>query len=97
MGPVGSTLSLLLLIFLLFLVFRLIMEYVFLLARSFRPTGPVAIALELAYSVTDPPLKVLRRILPPLRIGQVSIDLGFLVLFLVVSQVLRPVAGRLPF
>lgn len=97
MGPVGSTLSLLLLIFLLFLGFRLIMEYVFLLARSYRPAGAVAIALELAYSVTDPPLKLLRRILPPLRIGQVSIDLGFLVLFLVVSQVLRPVAGRLPF
>ena len=97
MGPVGSTLSLLLLIFLLFLVFRLIMEYVFMLARSFRPTGPVAIALELAYSVTDPPLKLLRRVLPPLRIGQVSIDLGFLVLFLLVSQVLRPVASNLPF
>lgn len=97
MGPVGSTLSLLLLLFLLFLVFRLIMEYVFMLARSFRPTGPVAIALELAYSVTDPPLKLLRRVLPPLRIGQVSIDLGFLVLFLLVSQVLRPVASNLPF
>lgn len=97
MGPVGSTLSLLLLLFLLFLVFRLIMEYVFLLARSFRPSGPVAIALELAYSVTDPPLKLLRRVLPPLRIGQVSIDLGFLVLFLLVSQVLRPVASNLPF
>lgn len=97
MGPVGSTLSLLLLIFLLFLVFRLIMEYVFMLARSFRPSGPVAIALELAYSVTDPPLKLLRRVLPPLRIGQVSIDLGFLVLFLLVSQVLRPVASNLPF
>ena len=97
MGPVGSTLSLLLLIFLLFLVFRLIMEYVFLLARSFRPSGVVAIALELAYSVTDPPLNLLRRVLPPLRIGQVSIDLGFLVLFLLVSQVLRPVAGNLPF
>ena len=82
-----------LLVFLLFLIFRLIMEYVFLLARSFRPTGAVAILLELAYSVTDPPLKALRRVLPPLRIGSVSIDLGFLVLFIVVRILMGVVGG----
>ena len=97
MSVVADVVFFALLVFLLLLVFRLIMEYVFLLARSFRPAGAVAIALELAYSVTDPPLKLLRRVLPPLRIGQVSIDLGFLVLFLLVSQVLRPVASNLPF
>jgi YggT family protein len=82
-----------LLVFLLFLFFRLVMEYVFLLARSYRPAGFVAVALELAYSVTDPPLKALRRVLPPLRIGQISIDLGFIVLFIVV-QILRNVVQR---
>ncbi len=97
MGPVGSTLSFVLLVFLIFLIFRLIMEYVFLLARSFRPSGIVAMALELTYSVTDPPLKALRRVLPPLRIGQITLDLGFIVLFLLLSQVLMPVARRLPF
>ena len=95
MGPVGNTLYLVLLVFLLFLIFRLVMEYVFLLARSYRPAGVVAMALELAYSVTDPPLKMLRRVLPPLRIGQVSIDLGFIVLFIVV-RILMGVASRLP-
>jgi len=94
-GPVGNALQFVLLVFLLFLIFRLIMEYVFLLARSYRPTGIVTIVLELAYSVTDPPLKALRRVLPPLRIGQVSLDLGFIVLFIIV-QILRNVAGRLP-
>ena len=79
-------------VFLLLLVFRLIMEYVFLLARSYRPTGLVAAALELAYSVTDPPLKLLRRIIPPLRIGQVSLDLGFIILFIVV-RILMGVVG----
>jgi YggT family protein len=82
-----------LLVFLLFLIFRLVMEYVFMLARSFRPTGAVAILLELAYSVTDPPLKALRRVLPPLRIGSISIDLGFLILFIVV-QILMSIVGR---
>jgi YggT family protein len=81
-----------LLVFLLLLIFRLIMEYVFLLARSYRPTGFVAVALELAYSVTDPPLKALRRVIPPLRIGQVSLDLGFIILFIVV-RILMGVVG----
>ena len=81
-----------LLVFLLLLIFRLVMEYVFLLARSYRPTGLVAAALELAYSVTDPPLRALRRVIPPLRIGQVSLDLGFIILFIVV-RILMEVVG----
>ncbi len=93
MPVVASALYYTLLVFLLFLIFRLVMEYVFLLARSYEPTGPVAVALELAYTVTDPPLKALRRILPPLRIGQVSLDLGFIVLFIVV-RILMSVVGE---
>jgi YggT family protein len=83
-----------LLVFLILLVFRLIMEYVFMFARSYRPAGPVAVALELCYTVTDPPLKALRRVIPPLRIGRVSLDLSFIVLFFVV-QILMSVVGRL--
>jgi YggT family protein len=86
---VASVLSTLLLIFLIFLIFRLIMEYVFLLARSYRPAGPIAAALELAYMVTDPPLKALRKVIPPLRLGGISLDLSFLVLFLLVSILRR--------
>jgi YggT family protein len=89
---VASAVYYALLVFLLLLVFRLVMEYVFLLARSYKPAGVVAIALEVAYSVTDPPLNLLRRILPPLRIGQVNLDLGFIVLFIVV-RILMGVVG----
>ena len=93
MSAVWQAVYFALLVFLLFLIFRLVMEYVFLLARSYRPTGLVAAALELAYAVTDPPLKALRRVLPPLRIGQISIDLGFIVLFIVV-RILMGVASN---
>lgn len=93
MGTVASLVYFALLVFLLLLLFRLVMEYVFLLARSYRPAGPVAAVLELAYSVTDPPLKALRRFLPPLRLGQISIDLGFIVLFIVV-RILMGVVGQ---
>ena len=92
MGVVADVVYFVLLVFLLLLIFRLIIEYVFLLARSYRPAGLVAAALELAYSVTDPPLKALRRVIPPLRIGQVSLDLGFIILFIVV-RILMGVVG----
>jgi YggT family protein len=61
---------------------RFIMSYVMMFARNFRPTGLVAAILELAYSVTDPPLRALRRFIPPLRLGNVSVDLSFIVLFI---------------
>ena len=92
MTIVGQVLHTALLVFLLLLIFRLVMEYVFMFARQYRPAGAVAMALELCYSATDPPLKALRRVLPPLRIGNVSLDLGFLVLFFVVTILMRVTA-----
>jgi YggT family protein len=71
--------------FLLLLVARLVMEYVFLFARSYEPKGAVVVILEVVYSITDPPLKFLRRFIPPLRLGGVSLDLSFLVLFVIVT------------
>jgi YggT family protein len=77
------------------LILRLIMDYVMMFARNFRPTGLVAAALELAYTVTDPPLRALRRVIPPLRLGNVSLDLSFIVLFIsayVLISVVSPYA-----
>jgi YggT family protein len=93
-ASLGSVLWFALLVFLLLLIFRLVMEYVFMLARSYRPTGLVAVGLELCYTATDPPLKALRRVIPPLRVGRVSIDLSFIVLFIAV-QILMNVVGNL--
>jgi len=92
---VASVVYFALLVFLLLLIFRVIMEYVFQLARSFRPAGAVAIALELCYTVTDPPLRSLRRVIPPLRLGNVSVDLAFLVLFVIVNILMNYVVGPL--
>ena len=93
MASLGSVLWFALLVFLLLLIFRLVMEYVFMLARSYRPTGIVAVVLELCYTVTDPPLKALRRVIPPLRVGRVSIDLSFIVLFIAVQILMNVVSG----
>jgi YggT family protein len=84
MSTVGEILTVILWIFLLFLIFRLIMDYVFMFARSYEPKGPMLVALEATYSITDPPLKLLRRYIPPLRFGGIALDLSFLVLFVIV-------------
>jgi YggT family protein len=62
---------------------RFIIDWVMLFARSWRPTGVIAAILEIAYSVTDPPLRLLRRLIPPLRLGSFALDIAFLLLFIV--------------
>jgi YggT family protein len=94
MHAVGQVAYFVLLVFLLLLIFRLVMDYVFMFARSFRPQGLLAMALELAYTATDPPIKAIRRVLPPLRVGNISLDLGFVVVFFV-TYVLMSVAASL--
>jgi len=73
-----------LLVFFILLLARLVFDYVMMFARSWRPSGVAAVGLEVVYSVTDPPLKALRRVIPPLRLGNFSIDLGFMVLLFAV-------------
>ncbi|GII99475.1 YggT family protein [Sediminihabitans luteus] len=64
---------------------RLVLDLVQQFARQWRPTGVMLVLAELLYTVTDPPLRAIRKIVPPLRIGGVAIDLAFLILFIVVS------------
>ena len=76
-------------IFLVFLIARFVFEYVFLFARDYTPTGAVLIIVEAVYTITDPPLKLLRRFIPPLRLGSVSLDLSLLVLFILTNVVIH--------
>jgi YggT family protein len=77
------------------LLARLVFDWVFAFARNWRPAGPLVLLLEVIYSVTDPPLKALRRVIPPLRLGNFSLDLGFLVLIIAVQIVASQVAPNL--
>ena len=83
-----------LLVFLVLLFARFVVDWVMVLARSWRPSGLVAAGLEVVYSTTDPPLKALRRVIPPLNLGAVRLDLGFMVLLIVVL-ILRNITSRL--
>ena len=82
----------LLYIFLGLLIVRLIVDWTMAFARNWRPTGAVAALLEVAYSVTDPPLRALRRVIPPLRLGSFALDLAFIVVFVVVGALIRVVS-----
>jgi YggT family protein len=68
-------------IYLVILIGRMIFSWVQAFARDWRPKGVVLVLAEAIFTVTDPPLKFLRRFIPPLRIGMVAFDLSFMVLF----------------
>ncbi|NUU30815.1 YggT family protein [Arthrobacter sp. C9C5] len=85
MGIVFGLVYIALLLFFVALIIRLIFDWVQMFARSWRPRGVALVTAHAVYSITDKPLKLLGRILPPLRLGGISLDLAFLVLFLAVS------------
>jgi len=95
MGIVGAVLYYALTVFLVILLFRLVMDWVFQFARSWHPGKAMVVVLEATYTVTDPPLKLLRRFIPPLRLGGVALDLSFFVLMIIV-YVLISLVQRLP-
>ena len=82
-------------IYLVLLIGRMIFGWVQVFAREWRPKGIVLVLAEAIYTVTDPPLKFLRRFIPPLRIGMVAMDLSFMVLFIVVLILLEVAVPRL--
>lgn len=82
MSEVGNILASILSVYLIILIGRLVFDFVQIFARDWRPSGVILVVVEGIYTVTEPPLKVIRRVVPPVRIGQVSLDLGFLILLL---------------
>jgi len=86
----------LLLYFLYMMLFaRFTMSFVLQFGRRWHPGRGAAASLELVWSVTDPPLKALRRVIPPLRVGTVSVDLSAIVLLLILFVLMRVVVVRL--
>ena len=82
-----------LLVFLLLLFARFVIDWVMVLARGWRPQGLVAAGLEVVYATTDPPLKALRKVIPPLNLGTVRLDLGFMVLLIAVILLRQYIQG----
>ncbi|EWM68529.1 YggT family protein [Micromonospora chalcea] len=92
-----QVLYLLLYIFLIVLLARFVMGAVLAYGRRWQPGRGASAGLEVVWSVTDPPLRALRRVIPPLRIGTVSIDLASLVLLVILFVLMEFVFRRLIF
>ena len=85
MAIVGIIIGWVLWIFLLVLFARMILSWVPVLVRDWEPRGPMLIFAEIIYSITDPPLRLLRKVLRPVRVGNMLLDLAFIGLFILVS------------
>jgi len=86
--------GLLLWVYYILVIARLVVEITRQFARAWRPAGVAAIGVEMVYLSTDPPLRAIRRVCPPVRIGSVSLDLSVMILLLAILA-LRTVASYL--
>jgi YggT family protein len=86
---VGWIIDWILWVFLLILFARMILSWVPVLVRDWEPRGPMLVFAEVIYSITDPPLRLLRKVLKPVRIGSMMLDLAFIGLAIGVTILLE--------
>jgi YggT family protein len=82
---VQNALLQLLSLFKIALFLRIIIDYIRMFARSWRPNALLLGVFEVIYTVTEPPMAFVRRFVPPLRLGGVSLDLSFIVLLIAIN------------
>jgi YggT family protein len=63
---------------------RFVLDLVRTVRRDWRPAGALLVLAEVTYTVTDPPIRFFRRIIPPLRVGPVALDFGWSIVMLIV-------------
>jgi YggT family protein len=82
-------------LFLFILIVRMVFSWIQSFSRDWHPSGILLVIAESVFTITDPPLKFLRRFIPPLRLGMVALDLSFMVLFIVCLIMLEVVVPHL--
>ena len=82
MGLVTDVLALVVLLFIVVMLIRLVFEWIQVFARDWRPRGLVLVVAEATYTVTDPPLRAVRKVIPPLNLGGLRLDLAFIIVML---------------
>lgn len=92
-GVVFGILAFLVFLYLILLFARLVVSWISVFARDWRPSGPLVVIFEVVYSATDPPLNALRRVIPPVTLGSIRLDLGFMILFFVTLILYQVLAG----
>lgn len=85
MGAILEVLAFLLYLYTFVLIARIVFDLIQVFSRGWRPQGPILVIANVVYTLTDPPVRFFRRLIPPLRIGSIALDVGFLLLFILVS------------
>ena len=88
MNAVLGVLRFVVFLYFLVLIGRVVFDWIRIFAREWRPRGAVLLVAEPVYTLTEPPLRALRKIIPSLRVGGLSLDLSFMVLFFIVYLLL---------
>jgi YggT family protein len=91
--PLFAVIYFALFVFWLLLIGRIIIEFIRTFARDWRPTGFVVVVLEAIFTVTDPPIKLLRRLIPSISLGGVRLDLSIMVLLFIVFVLMQVTQG----
>ncbi|MGV1035723.1 MAG: YggT family protein [Candidatus Nanopelagicales bacterium] len=82
MSSVGEIIATVLWLYFVVLLARFVIDLIQMLSRTWQPSGFMLVVAEFVFTLTDPPLKLLRRLIPPLKIGSVTLDLSFIVLII---------------
>jgi YggT family protein len=80
---VATILYVALTIFVVLMWVRFILDLVRAFARQWRPRGLGLVLAEAVYAITDPPILLVRRVVPPLRIGGISLDFAWSIILIV--------------
>ena len=83
-----------LLLYFFSLIARFVLDWVRVIRRDWRPQGALLVIAEVVFTITDPPLKLFRRIIPPLRMGAIAFDFAWsitLLLTLITMSVVRAI------
>ncbi|NYF10609.1 YggT family protein [Leifsonia sp. AK011] len=82
-----------LVIFFILMWARFVLDLARMLARQWRPRGFALVLAEFTYTVTDPPIKLVRRVIPPLRVGGAALDFAWSIVMLVVIILMSVTLG----
>lgn len=85
MTGLGEIVATILWLYFVILLARFVIDLVQMLSRSWEPKGFVLLLCEAIFTLTDPPLKFLRKLIPPIKIGGIALDLSFLVLIILLQ------------
>ena len=96
MGTIAFLISWIISIYTLVLIARIVIEMIQSFSRSFSPPKWFYVLAEPIFMVTDPSVKLLRRVIPPLPLGNIRLDISVIVLFFILS-ILGSLVRLLPF